>query len=181
MLGLRKIIGTVLMIVAFLVLASAATLIYNTDQKQKAEIADNAFLQKSQAAIGTLVGASEGLADANLQKNIGLGTTVIEAVKGINWRGFIEGTATSTGTSTEINSEVVNEIESDKKENNFWSKLKKTAKKELASDQAEVAVDPFKQSFFDYQKTDVGAEIIFRADSGREYKLPLPFKVLTKF
>ncbi len=211
MFGLRKTIGSILMVVVFLALASLAAFFYNTDQKQKEEVANNDLIKKGKIVLGTLVGVSETAADVNLQKNIGVGKTIADYAGRVDWKGLIQGTgAVITDSSTQetnlddLNSDFGANQEAGQKENlaasasenanstGFWSRFSALIKKEWSdsqndstlqeTDQTELIADnALGQSSFDYQKTEIGVEIIFRGKSGQEYKLPLPFKFLTKF
>jgi hypothetical protein len=237
MFGLRKTIGSILMVVIFLALASLATFFYNTDQKQKEAITNNALIQKGGAVLGTLVGASEVVADANLQKNVGFGKTMADYIAKINWQKLFQGekpdysndssteevpiednaiVLDNTGENADMSlgdrpdlasgeassQEAGAETENDNKQDSFWARFVALVKKEWADSQnpeanlnedtkveetgtedeqtaTETAVN--EQSFLSYQKTEAGAEIIFKSKSGQDYKLPLPFKFLSKF
>ena len=91
MFGLRKIIGTLLMVVAFLVLASLASVFYGADQAKQAEMVNSPFVQNAKSAInlliGTSVGASESMAEINLQKNAGLGKTMVDLARRVEFNG----------------------------------------------------------------------------------------------
>ncbi len=161
MFGFRKIFGSVFMIVAFLVLATLAAFIYNSDQKLPEDIASNVasnaansgLVQQSQTAIGSLLGDSKSLSEENLPSNITTSKKIIDAITGFKWQNLFS--KKSTSTSEEENTDKVEEIND--------TGISTSTK------------------YFNYQKTESGAEIIFKAESGREYKLPLPFKFLTKF
>jgi len=117
------------MVVAFLVLATLAAFIYNTDQSPPENITNN--------------NAS----------NVTTSKKLIDSITGFKWGNLLAKKSTSTNEGESIdNIEKVNNISS--------STITK---------------------YFNYQKTESGAEVIFKAESGREYKLPLPFKFLTKF
>jgi len=161
MFGFRKIFGTIFMVVAFLVLATLATFIYNTDQASPenttnnivSNVANSELVQKSQVAIGSFLAGQETSSAENLPSNNTTSKKFIDAVAKIKWQNLFAKKATSTNEGeNENNIEKVNDISS--------STITK---------------------YFNYQKTESGAEVIFRAESGREYKLPLPFKFLTKF
>ena len=161
MFGFRKIFGTIFMIAAFLVLATLAALIYNTDQAAPenttnnivSNIANSELVQQSQAAIGFFFAGQETSSVENLPSNNTTSKKFIDAVAKIKWQNLFARKATSTNEGeNENNIENVNDSSS--------STIKK---------------------YFNYKKTESGAEIIFTAESGREYKLPLPFKFLTKF
>jgi len=197
MFGLRKTLGSIVIVVLFLALASLAAFFYNTDQEKQKEIANSDLAQKGQIALGALVGASESAVDVNLQKNIGPGKTIIDYISKIDWKTLMQGTKTEEGWSnsgSDTNSEASPEAESEVNPDNtsgFWSKFAGLVEKEWFENQKEENIQPeagettpadqSESKLFDYQKTETGAEIVFKAESGREYKLPLPFKFLTRF
>jgi hypothetical protein len=166
MFGLRKIIGSLLTVVAFLVLASLAAVFYSADQTKQEEITNSPLVENTKTALSTLVGTSVGvsqsMADVNLQKNIGLGKTMVDVVSRVDWKGMAFGTSTDSSIST---SSIMN-ITGDK--DNVLSNLSQSIDNE----------NPFVTKFVDYQKTENGAEIIFRSKTGEEHKLPLPFSFL---
>ncbi|MFA5131552.1 MAG: hypothetical protein WC467_03970 [Patescibacteria group bacterium] len=202
MFGLRKTVGSVLLLVVFLALATLATFFYNADQAQKEEITKNDLFQKGQATVGTLLGASlatsETMADANLQKNIGLGKTMADMIAKVDWQGLLMGSnSDSTGKASseepELNAEPT-ESGSVSAEGGFWSNLGGKIKNEWAANQdPSVADDSIAAgeimtlneesaaSLFNYQKTDSGAEIVITPKNGALYKIALPFKFLSRY
>jgi len=198
MFGLRKTLGSIVMVVLFLALASLATFFYNTDQEKQKEIANSDLAQKGQIALGTLMGASESAVDVNLQKNIGPGKTIIDYIRKIDWKTLAQEKKTGDENSDldfnpEADSEVKTDSETDSSDSTpgFWSKFAGLVKKEWSDNQKEEntpteieetpPTDQNEQKLFNYQKTETGAEIIFKAKSGQDYKLPLPFKFLSNF
>lgn len=214
MFGLRKTIGSIILVVVFLALASLATFFYNADQKQKEELTNNNLIKTSGKALGTIVGVSETVSDVNLQKNISFGRMIADYASRVDWKGLISGTGAAIGvTNTQSNQEVdanqeknfetdaldtgINELTTFVEEKtatektDFWSKLSALAKKEWADSQADSqkveigeaseSITPIESNYLNYQKTETGAEIIFQSKSGTAYKLPLPFKFLSKF
>jgi hypothetical protein len=193
MFGLRKTLGSVIVVVLFLALASLATFFYNTDQKKQEEIANSDLAQRGQIALGALVGASESIVDVNLQKNVGPGKTMIDYIRKIDWKSLAQGTTIeekdidpSDGDSGDLE-----ETDANNDTPGFWAKFADLVKKEWSDNQKEenaqpeaeeeMTVDQSEDNFFSYQKTEIGAEIIFKAKSGQDYKLPLPFQFLTRF
>ncbi len=216
MFGIRKTIGSIIMIVLFLVLAYLAVFSYSPEQVQKDNPATNFFVEKSRTILGYLVGAAESVVDVNLQKNVGPSKTVIDNASKINWQSLAQNASqafngenkNNSGTKTNINSNtggdfnIVSEnsdSSATKKTASFWSKLVTTVKEDLANtetpniDSQEISTElplinqsadnlgSLESDFINYQKTEEGAEIIFRSKTGEEYKLPLPFKFLSKF
>jgi len=195
------------MVVLFLALASIAAFFYNTDQKKQEEIANSDLAQRSQIALGALVGASESIVDVNLQKNVGPGKTIMDYIRKIDWKSLAQGTTAKekdvdsldggssyseeTGSNSEFSSEDDPEADSNNNVPGFWSKFAGLVKKEWSDNQKEENAQPeteeeptanqSEHNFFDYQKTENGAEIIFKAKSGQDHKLPLPFQFLTRF
>lgn len=182
MFGLRKTIGTILLVVAFLVLASLATLIYNSDQEKKEETNNGEWMERGKDLWQSLFNASGNLADVNLQKNIGPAKIVAENVSQNSevagfWSKF----------KTLIKEEWEN-TERDREQLKDMAQTEITSQEITPEAEAPTKVLPVEASvnedktdqtnFVDYQKTDKGAEIIFTSKSGGEYKLPLPFKFL---
>lgn len=220
MLGIRKTIGSIIMIVLFLVLAYLAAFSYSPEQNKKDNPATNFFVEKSRTILGYLVGAAESVVNVNLQKNVGPSKTVIDNASKINWQSLAQNASQAfngeskndnsdnSGTKTNINSDTGGDFNNvsensdssaTKKTTSFWSKLVTTVKEDLANtetpniDSQETSselplvnhsadnLDSLESDFINYQKTEEGAEIIFRSKTGEEYKLPLPFKFLSKF
>jgi hypothetical protein len=164
MLGLRKIIGTILLVVIFLVLASLATFIYNSDQEKKEKVINNELVQEGKSVFQSLFAVSGNLADTNLQKNIGPAKVVVEKVSQ---------SAEATGLWVKFKELVREEWNNAKEEG---KQQEETMPTEETDDQNKISVP----TSVDYKKTDQGAEIIFTSKNGEEYKLPLPFKFLNK-
>jgi len=194
MFGLRKTLGSIIMVVLFLALASLAAFFYNLDQDKQEEIANSDLAQKGQVALGTLMGVSESAVDVNLQKNIGPGKTIIDYIRKINWKTLMQEKKTgdeSSNSDSNLNSEMDSEANSDNSTPGFWSKFAGLVQKEWSDNQTEEntqteteeapPVDQNEQKLFNYQKTETGAEIIFKAKNGADYKLPVPFKFLSNF
>lgn len=203
MFGLRKTLGSLAMVVAFLVLASFATVFYNADQEQKNELVNNNLVQKGGEAIGTIVGVSEKMTEVNVQKNIGLGKTMADFIGRIDWQWLLMGTSTkeietinNDIENNDVSSDMINadeqsfdefeqdEVSASVEDNGFWAKLKTSAKEEWENSREtdviplEIQNNDFGQDLFSYQKTNIGAEIIITPKSGDEYKVPLPFSFL---
>lgn len=161
MFGLRKMIGTILLLVVFVILTLLATFLYNSDQKQKEEVA-----------------------------SIGSGAAILNYFGLANWGDRGAETTTAENINPEVTPAIDSEANS-ASSTSFWSRFSGLVKKEWADSQKEISSSgeilgetsliPSEQKFFEYQKTGEGAEITFRVKSGAEYKLPLPFKFLNKF
>lgn len=238
MLGLRKILGTIILVVAFLVLAGLASVFYNSDQAQKDKVVNSSIFQQGSALFQTLLGTSESIANVNLQKNMGLGKTVADTAGKVDWVSLLQGNASSTtdakiltatnednsdvtgavsyqGNYTDtsdiqdvINGNGASEATAIPSDNNntkasstsFWENFVSSLKEEWAANQqpdtapaktiSKTATKINNQNtknikststeinLLDYNKTANGAEIIYKAKTGEEYKLPLPFKFL---
>lgn len=185
MLGLRRTIGTILLVVVFLVLASLATLIYNSDQEKKEETNNGEWMEKGKDLWQSLFNASGNLADVNLQKNIGPAKIVAENVSQNSevasfWSKF-KTLVKEEWENTERDREQLKNIAQTEivSEEIIPAEATTTTSTKTSSVEASVNEDETDQTnFVDYQKTDKGAEIIFTSKSGGEYKLPLPFKFL---
>lgn len=203
MFGLRKTLFSLAMVVIFLVLASFATVFYNADQEQKNELVNNNLVQKGGEAFGTIVGVSEKMTEVNVQKNIGLGKTMADFIRRIDWQWLLTGTSTKEVETinndienNDVSSDMINtdeqsfdefgqdEVSVSAEDNGFWAKLKTSAKEEWENSREtdvvplEIQNNDFGQDLFSYQKTNIGAEIIITPKSGDEYKVPLPFSFL---
>ncbi len=200
MFGLRKTLGSLLMVVAFLVLAALATFFYNADQEQKNELVNNNLVKKSGETLGALVGVSEKMTEVNVQKNIGMEKALAGFVGRVDWQALLTGTSTKplnnevenvengeinnneTGTITTNPEESVTNTEG----GNFWTKMRTAVAdewqkgREVETAPTETIDNPFGQGRLVYQKTNLGAEIIISSKTGTEYKLPLPFKFLNR-
>ncbi len=193
MFGLRKTLGSILLLVIFLALAALATFFYNADQAQKEEITKNELFQKGQETVETLLGASlatsETMADANLQKNIGIGKTMADMIGKVDWRALLMGPSSDSADKTLAETTTVNAESSgastDSVDGGFWSNLGGKLKTEWVANQEPsdgLADSPKSEpNFINYQKTDKGAEIIITPKNGGEYKIGLPFKFLNRF
>lgn len=189
MFGIRKTLGSLFLVVAFLALASLATFFYNTDQEKKDEITDSELVQKGEETLGALLGASETMTEVNVQKNIGLGKTMADFIGRINWRGLLLGTSTEPVLDGQVNPEGEDDSatpENPEATSSSWSKFSSQIKEEWdrGREGGSLAfgeeINEFDQEPFVYQKTELGAEIIITAKSGSEYKLPLPFRFLSR-
>jgi len=240
MLGLRKILGTIILVIAFLVLAGLASVFYNSDQTQKDKVVNSSIFQQGSALFQTLLGTSESIANVNLQKNMGLGKTVADTASKVDWISLLQGDATST-TDTKIltannedNADVTGAVSyqgnytdmSDIKDvingsgaseiaaipgdtnNNkasttsFWANFVSSLKEEWEANQQpdptpsktiskttaktngqntkNIKSSSTEINLLDYNKTTNGAEIIYKTKNGEQYKLPLPFKFLSR-
>ncbi|MFA5023654.1 MAG: hypothetical protein WC523_01685 [Patescibacteria group bacterium] len=111
----------------------------------------------------------ETLADVNLSRE----------VSDVSTNPAVEITKTPAGMSDETPTEATNAEISSETKNSFWSGLSNQLKKEWQGSSSDEVNTDF-NDFLSYQKTATGAEMIFRLKNGQEYKLPLPFKFLSK-
>ncbi len=134
MFGLRKTLGSIIMVVLFLALASLAAFLYSSDQEKQGETANSDLAQKSRMALGALVGAPE--------------STIIDHIRKIDWESLIQGTGSekeSSSSELEFNSETSSdaylepnpEFDSGNDNRGFWSKLVDLVKKEWFENQKE--------------------------------------------
>lgn len=203
---IRHSISNVLLIVAFLVLAAIASLVYSGDAGQKEKIIDNAWYQKAQSGIGAILYFSTALADMNLKKNIGFGQSLKEKLissdqEDVLDKGKTIDSTASGGTDSQIaysetalpeTSSIDQSGEdfpealasSSEPEDGFWDRAKRLFQEEWQQSQENKGKNSDDSqplgNWFDYQKTEQGAEIIFRPLDGEEYKLPLPFGFLKR-
>lgn len=154
MLGIRKTLWSILLVVFFMALAALATFYYNTDTKQQEKMSNNDLVKTAKVTIETLLGASEKVGETNAKKNIGFGKVMTDWINRVEWQRILEG-----GDGPLLKNEASTIVE-----------------------QTTITKDTFKnmmnQDLFSYQKTEAGAEVIVRPKNSKEYKLPLPFKFL---
>lgn len=202
MFGLRKSLSTLLLVVAFFVLISLATAIYNFDTGQKHDMTPNELAQTSGKAVVSAVQVGAGLATKDVQTNNGFGEKVVGLFKAIDWKTLIEKLSTSSSaTKTETVKEIpevgqgqVVENPEDKASSTFLTKLSGLVKDELKSSDnptvnslGDVTVENIQtklqteevNKFIELKKTNEGAELILKAGENNEFKIPLPFKFLT--
>lgn len=203
---IRHTISNIILIVAFLVLAAIASLLYSSDSGQREKIINNTWYQKAQSGIGAILYFSTALADLNLKKNIGFGQNVREKITSIDLEEELgdrkasdakdsnaDGQATASedvlavaATGPAPDSETATSESADvEAEQSFWQRTKNLFKEEWQrsrenAEEENAASDNQLSNWFDYQKTEQGAEIIFRIENGQEYKLPLPFGFLNR-
>lgn len=163
---LRRSLTSILIVVAFLVLTAIATVLYGGSEEQKVKMEQNFFYQKARLVFDYFWVAAQGLIDIGLNK---------------------EGGNRIIGEYAE-NSNVDSELES-----GFWSRMGVKIKEAWEKSAGTGQDDSFRdfdfnnfdlslpdRRFLDWQKTETGAELIFKKKSGEEYKLPLPFKFLSR-
>lgn len=164
MISLHRPISNILLVVAFLVLASLAAITYNSNETSRAKIKDNIWYQKSISLWSLLSPLSQGIAQKNIQKSVGPGgQELIEggtaAIKNSSfWSEFKD------RLNKELNNEVVSSdnISSENLENKD-QELLSTAENKLAK-------------FFSYNKTAAGLELIFHFSQTKEQKFFIPLK-----
>lgn len=189
MFGLGKTLKSLVLVVAFLVLAALATFFYNADQEQKKQLVDNPLVSKGGQTLGALVNVSEKMTEVNVEKNIGMGKKMADLIGRIDWRAILIGTSTEElGDNSAVNNSsgeggAPENLEQDS-EVSFWNKIAGQIKTEWQKDQetgnqqTEINSRDFGEGAIAYQKTSQGADIIITSGSGAEYRLPLPFKFL---
>jgi len=199
MFGLRKTLGSIFLAVFFLALAYTAMVFYNADKSQQETIINNDLVQKGKTALIAVADVTEKLGTTPPARNVQLEKNVTDSITKTDWLGFI-GRLAATSSAVETDSSVSGEASS-----SLWTKVTAWAKDEwdnslsatssetyseipelqlpipvpgqpINVQNAEAVLD---QKFINYEKTDTGAEIIFRPETGKEYKLPLPFKFLS--
>ena len=183
MFNLKGALSTFLTVVAFLVLTVLAARFYG-DTNSKTNLEKSSAYQKGQAVVGTVWSYAKIIAGINVIKNVGVGNASLE---------------TNIKNEFDIASEAdfANSDETETSPSGFLSDFSARVKKELSnpdsfpdtaaysnddanSDLKDVDLKSEINSMFSYNKTSEGAEIIIKSKSGREYKLPLPFKFLAE-
>ncbi len=167
MTSIRRSISSILTIVIFLVLAALSTVMYSGDEEKKAEMENNLFYQKTRLVFDTVFSVARELAEINLDKNIGFGKKIKNQVEDldlaeINWSKL----------------EVTDSIEDPSSESS-WLQFMSRFKNEWQNSQAESNQTSL-DSFFSWQRTEQGMELIFRPENEKEYRLPVPLKLLKR-
>jgi len=162
MASIRHSISSILTIVIFLVLAVMASVMYSGDESKKAEMEESILYQKTQMIFNTVFSAAKGLAEVNLDKNIGFGKKIKDQIaeldlQNVNWSEFDEN----------------NQI-ADKTSENYWSALVSRFKDEWQESSQELDQNNL-QKVFDWQSTERGAEVLLNL-ADKEYKVILPFR-----
>jgi hypothetical protein len=181
--SLRKTLGSIFLAAFFLALAIIAMIFYNADKQQQEEMVNTDLVQKSKAALITVVDTTGKVVTAQPTRNPVLEDKMTAVVKSINLLDLLNKLGTSTADVADSSEKVPG----------FWDRIVTFFKDEWAGSQTVApetvptdqivqptgAANSLNQSLVDYVKTDTGAEIIFRSKTGEEYKLPLPFKFLS--
>lgn len=158
-------LNSMIKIVVFLVLTAIAAVLYGGSEEQKAKMEQNFFYQKARAISDTIIGVAGSLVAINLHKNTG---PVVREV----------GDLSANALSSSLSSSDMGI--------GFWKKMANNIREEWDSGEKDFRIDYSgvreinPNDFFSWQKTENGIEIIYRAKSGEEYKLPLPFSFLNK-
>lgn len=166
----RNSLGSLLMIVIFLVLIAIAAVSYGSNSEQKAEMEKNIFWQKTFAVLEIVKKTGLGLISMGLGKKTDNSDTPGTMVSYDDNAPQVVEAATPSAS--------VNE-----KTGNSWTEMVSKIKEEWqkggeAEPNYSAAVS--NNSFIEWQKTATGAEIIFRGKNDEEYKLPLPFRFLSQ-
>lgn len=118
MFGLRKALNSIVLAVAFIILASLASYFYSSDQTKQVELKNNSLFQKGKEILSVVLGASGEVANANAEKNLGFGNKMVEMVnsfvKNTDWQGMANRTKTvKEGFSENIDNFAVEENNDD--------------------------------------------------------------------
>ena len=180
MFKLRQTVSSLVIVVAFLALATLATVSYSPNEEDRLKFRSSALYQKSWLAIQAIFFTSEKLADTELAEKTGFGQKV---------RDFILGKLDETDQG---GSEYAAESQSEEAS---------SAAPDFAtvSDQARQAIDSLGateelnwleesnwsdkvslRNFIYLGNTEVGSEIILWPQSDNEYRLRLPFHLSDK-
>ncbi len=206
MLGLRKILSTLFLLVSFGVLILFANNIYNSDKSKDDDVSKKVVesepVQKSLSAVTNVVDFSTKLSSQNIETNNNFGKKIVDLMNQINWTVFFEkirdnkiifshsatssiseikefsGPIIATTSSTSSDSSgFVNKFTNLLKDK--WDKQQEFDTSSLESAVLGEASVEAASKFIDYQKTNEGAEIILKIENGEEFIIPLPFKFLS--
>jgi len=202
MFGLRKSLSTLLLLVAFFVLISLATTIYNSDTGEKRDLTPSELAQTSGVSAVNAIQTGAGMAAKEVNTNNGFGEKVVGLFKAIDWKTLVQKLSTSSrATKAETVKEIpevgqgqVVENPEDKASSTFLTKLTTLVKDELKSSGSQninsledITVDNIQTNiqakgadkFIELVKNNSGAELILKAGENNELKIPLPFKFLS--
>ena len=200
----RRSIGGVLLTVAFLVLASVATVIYSGDQEQKTNMEGKFFYRHTMMAfdnVGALIWAIANInnrsssEDGNveeIQSKTGFFSGIRDRMTR-EWQEVEDGFFDSNTSDLPAVDDMAGD--EDYQNNNLIDSQENIGEivdfDSLASE-AELSDSSEKNSFalteinlpeyrvLEWLEKEKGGEIVFRSKNGREYKLALPFRFLNK-
>ncbi len=159
----RNSLASLLTLVAFLVLIAMAAVLYGGSKEQQAQMEQNFFWQKTFLVFETAKAALQGLVD------LSLGTKTSE-----------NGPAASgeaSGSDLALNLALKQSAPSGDWWSGLWNKIKEEWNK---SDTDTSLTATAEDSPLRWEKTETGAEIVWQAKNGEEYKLSLPFQFLSR-
>lgn len=127
MFGLRKTLSTIILAVAFVVLASLASYLYNSDQAKQIKTDNSSLVEKGKDIANVVLDTSGEMADSNVDKNTGFNNfsnKLVEMARNFilttDWQGIISGQktvkdgltegATSSATSSAIAGSAINNV-----------------------------------------------------------------------
>lgn len=168
MLGSRHSLVSVLFLIVFLFLASLAARIYSSDAEQKAKMEENFFWKNTFVAVDAVVPLAKNFFDFILAKDTSSGR--------------YNASSSATEISAKISEEAVNNVVNQTGKSLLvrvreeWEKSE-ALENETASSSLATGTSPTSLSdYLAWQKNASGAELVWRAKNGEEYKLSLPFK-----
>jgi len=149
---------SLLTVIVLLVLTAVATVLYNGNSEQRTKINNNLFWQKTRLVFDTAMVVLQDITDIGLNKQ-------------------------NISSQANGNKNLNQQSKLIKTNNGFWSHFNTKIKNAWEKSAEPRSVNSAKfdlERFFQWQPQDNGAEIIFRPESGIEYKLLLPFKFLSR-
>ena len=167
MANVSRSLSSFLVVVAFLVLTALASILYGGNSDQQEKMKQNIFWQGARYTADTLLSAVAGAGNIGLNKNLAFNQTIKDEaaqadLNNISSKNFNDDLGNNNGTT-----------------GNFWSDWKTRLTQAWPDNETSAATSgsswPLK-----WQKTDTGAEIVFTSKSGKEHKLSLPFKFLSR-
>ena len=150
---------SLLAVIALLALTALATLLYSGNKEQKAKADNNIFLKKTRLVFDFSLQALQGITDLGMNNS--------------------QHSLSSIDSSNKID---VNKIQ---KTNGFMSGMKKKAQQAWNENDSKnnLTNNPDSSNlnnFISWKSVKDGAQIIFRSKDGKDYKMFLPLRFLSK-
>ena len=186
MLRIGKTISWIFLVVFFVALAAIATTFYEADKDEQAEIKDNQLLKKGRETIDTISNlAGSWAAKRTEEELLGRGEKLLKDIQEISSStdSFLPLEAKDSldypsVTPVAISNQVMptlSDLMGEGKDLIDEGKVVLNDEKSLSWKER-----LSEMKFWEYRKTDSGAEIVLSSKNSQEYLIPLPFKFLSE-
>lgn len=165
MANLNRSIGSFLVVVVFLVLIALTTILYGGNAAQQEKMGQNFFWRSGRYVTDTLWAALVGIGNAELTKNFNLNHKLEQKV---SEAGFDQISWTEENQGQPLGPE---------NQGGFWAKTQARLAKDWSDN---LSGQESGEAHIQWKRNDEGAEIIFYTKDGRERRLILPFKLLSR-